>query len=72
MTDISKEELDRRNRYRNVFSTPHGKVVLADILLELRFFQEIKTEEDKFLSNYAKRLLHLCGGWSCELAKQKD
>lgn len=66
---MTKEEQDRVNKYRNLFSTPRGRVVLADMLMDLRFFTQVETDEDRHLSNYAKRLLHLCGGWSCELAK---
>lgn len=73
MTDkIPKEELDRINRYRNLFSTPQGKRVLGDMLMELNFFQIIETEKDRILSNYAKRLLYLCGGWSFDLMKPQD
>jgi len=72
MTELSQEEIDRIARYRNLFSTTQGRRVLGDMLMELKFFQAIHTEEDRVLSNYAKRLLYLCGGWSFDLMRPKD
>jgi len=59
-----------KKRYHNLFSTAHGKAVLSDMLEELSFFNTVENEEDRIKSNYAKRLLYLCGGWTCELSKR--
>lgn len=67
-----KELLNWKNRYHNLFAGPQGKIVLTDMLQELNFFDEIITEGDRVRSNYAKRLLYLCGGWTADLAKRKE
>jgi len=67
--DWEKSFKEWQARYHNVFATPQGKVVLMDMLQELNFFDSVKNEEDRIKSNYAKRLLYLCGGWTCNLTK---
>lgn len=68
----SEEFSEWQTRYRNLFSTPQGKAVLMDMLGELNFFNYTNDERDMVLSNYAKRLLYLCGGWTCNLMKARE
>ena len=58
-TSNSTDEVKRL--YREVFGTRQGKEVLAHMLVELGFFNEIQTDEQKFLCNYARHLLKLMG-----------
>ena len=68
MTDKQWSAFERKmkTKYRNTFSK--NQDVLADILQELRFFDAIRTEEDRILHNFAKRLLYLCGGWTTQIS----
>lgn len=43
--------------FRNVFSTPNGKIVLGVILEDLYYFKQCKNDEDRALNNYAKALI---------------
>lgn len=43
--------------FRRVFSTPDGKVVLEQLLIDLKFFDECVTETDTALNNYAKFMI---------------
>lgn len=44
--------------FRRVFSTPDGKVVLHQLLLDLQFFNcKISTEREIALNNYAKFMI---------------
>jgi extradiol dioxygenase family protein len=58
-TNNSADEVKRM--YREVFGTRVGREVLAHMLVELGFFNEIVTDEQKILCNYARRLLKLMG-----------
>jgi hypothetical protein len=50
--------------YRSVFGTKNGREVLAHMLAELNFFDEIaQTEEEVTRSNYARHLLRILGVW---------
>lgn len=50
--------------YRRTFNTPHGRLVLADILNRAGVFKvEIKTDEERILSNFGRDLLYHCGAW---------
>lgn len=50
--------------YRQVFSSAVGKMVLAHILDEMCFFLDnIETQDQRILSNQAKRILGHCGMW---------
>jgi hypothetical protein len=50
--------------YRQVFSSATGRIVLAHMLDELCFFlDKVETQDQRILSNYAKRLLGHCGIW---------
>ena len=50
-------------QYRQVFSSPHGKVVLNHMLWELGLFDEIGDDPESIaLKNYATRLLHILSG----------
>ena len=55
----SADEVKRM--YREVFGTRSGKEVLAHMLVELGFFNEIVTDEQKVLCNYSRHLLKLMG-----------
>lgn len=52
-------EADKRMSecFRRVFSTPDGRVVLHQILLDLKFYDECKDDVDKTLNNYAKFMI---------------
>lgn len=50
-----------KRMYREVFGTRVGKEVLAHMLVELGFFNEIVTDEQKVLANYARRILKIMG-----------
>lgn len=63
MRDVSNE---LAQLYRDVFSTPKGKVVLFHILEELGFHEIIITEQEKILKNYSMRLLEIIGGGRME------
>ena len=50
----AKEE---RRMFREVFGTPHGKIVLTQILIDLKYFGVCHGEGEEALNNYAKYLL---------------
>lgn len=58
-----KVDKDTVKAYRKVFSTPDGKKVLAHMLTELGFFDEVPVDDVMAVSlqNYAKHLLARCG-----------
>ena len=43
--------------FKRVFSTSNGRIVLQQILTDLRFFDECVTDADKALNNYAKFMI---------------
>lgn len=43
--------------YRRVFSTSEGKIVLHQILTDLRFYDECVSETDTALNNFAKFMI---------------
>lgn len=43
--------------YRRVFSTPDGRIVLQQILEDLKFFDECISETDVALNNFAKFMI---------------
>ena len=47
--------------YRATFDTDVGRRVLAHMLTELHFFDEVTSEEETALSNYAHRILYHLG-----------
>lgn len=57
--NLSPEDQAKKERqmFREVFSTPHGRIVLTQILLDLKYFSVCTNEQDTALSNYAKFLL---------------
>jgi len=58
----SNDSADETKRmYREVFGTRAGREVLAHMMVELGFFNEIITEEQKVLANYSRHLLKLMG-----------
>lgn len=59
--DEKEEEV--RKAYNLLFTSPHGQKVLAHMLVRLHFFDEIVSEDERILSNYAKDLLNLIGVW---------
>ena len=54
--------------YRNVFSSPEGKVVFADMLFRLCFFGRLDPDNPKqvALHNFAEELLTIIGAWRPE------
>lgn len=59
----AEQEREVRKAYNLLFNSVHGQKVLSHMLAELHFFDEITTEEERILSNYAKRLLSNIGTW---------
>ena len=59
--DEKEEEV--RKAYNLLFTSPHGQKVLAHMLVRLHFFDEIVSEDERILSNYANDLLNLIGVW---------
>ena len=52
------------NSYQSTFQTKQGRLVFADILSELGFFNgAIETEEDRIRLNAAHAFLAKCGIW---------
>lgn len=52
--------------YREVFSSESGRMVLAHMLVELHFFDEVDAalvNEEVYLRNYARKLLYRIGIW---------
>ena len=47
--------------YRNCFGTGSGKIVLKNILLEAKLFEEINTPEEMAVENFVKTILHKMG-----------
>ena len=52
-------EADKRmsERFRRVFSTDEGQIVLHQILTDLRFYDECVTDTDIALNNFAKFMI---------------
>ncbi len=62
LKDIKPDEMC--TYYQQVFSSAAGKIVLAHMLDEMCFFlDKIETQDQRILSNYAKRILGHCGRW---------
>ena len=61
-SDSEKEEIIERDKrmsecFRRVFSTDDGRLVLHQILTDLRFYDECITETDVALNNFAKFMI---------------
>lgn len=56
---LTPEQADRKlsSYFREVFSTPHGKIVLGVILEDLYYFNSTPNERTAALSDYAKKLI---------------
>ena len=59
--DTENEQIIERDKrmsecYRRVFSTDEGRLVLHQILEDLRFYKECVTDTDIALNNFAKSL----------------
>ena len=52
-----EQEKQLQKMFREVFSTPHGKIVLGIILEDLYYFNPCAHDETRALNNYAKYLL---------------
>ena len=60
--ELSPEEKELRKQYRLVFGSAAGRAVLADILQEFGFFDElVETPENLVSQNCARRILKKCG-----------
>lgn len=57
--NLTPEEQNKKlvNMFKEVFSTPHGKIVLGVILEDLYYFSPCNNDESRALNNYAKCLL---------------
>ncbi|MHC4639173.1 MAG: hypothetical protein ACYTBV_16980, partial [Planctomycetota bacterium] len=47
--------------YRQCFGTGSGKIVLKNILMEAKLFDQIDTPEEMAVENFAKMILHKMG-----------
>ena len=47
--------------YRNCFGTGSGKIVLKNILMEARLFEQNTTPEQQAVENFVKTILHKMG-----------
>jgi hypothetical protein len=47
--------------YRQCFGTGSGKIVLKNILMEAKLFDQIETPEEMAVENFAKMILHKMG-----------
>ena len=55
---------DIKEAYKRVFKSHEGKLVLAHMLKDLYFFDEIiDNDEELFRANYARKLLSRIGVW---------
>ena len=52
--------------YRQCFSTEAGKKVLANMLVEAKFFEHIDTPEERAVENFMKTVLCKTGGYCME------
>jgi hypothetical protein len=61
-----EEQMERL--YRKVFGTVEGKLVLADILVDLGFFNTVNVTDqvEIGLQNFARMLLSKIGAWNAE------
>lgn len=50
--------------YRQCFSTEPGRRVLADLLIEAKFFDYTKTPEEQAVENYVKTILTKTGSYN--------
>lgn len=60
--DDTRKIIERDKRmtecFRRVFSTDNGRIVLHQILTDLRFYDECVTETDTALNNFAKFMIY--------------
>lgn len=50
--------------YRSCFSTEPGRRVLADLLIEAKFFDYTKTPEEQAVENFVKTILTKTGSYN--------
>ena len=55
--DEEEQAKQMKKMFREVFGTPHGKIVLGVILEDLYYFSACHNDEARALSNYAKCLI---------------
>jgi len=68
---MKKEEQKMTEMYRATFDSGVGRNVLAHMLTELHFFDEIiSSEEERALANYARKLLNRMGIWKAANVKE--
>jgi len=64
MDELTQEIILLRQHYKNCFGTPSGRIVLAHMLQEMRFFNDDIEAEDhtgRVLRNYAMTLIERLG-----------
>lgn len=57
---------NRRNKYRECFSTSIGMEVLNDMSIECGFYENMDTPEDMALFNYFRSVLEVIGIFDAE------
>lgn len=60
--DDKEAELQKNNKkvveaFRKCFSTPEGQIVLNQLLVDLKYYDECTTPVDEALNNYAKFMI---------------
>ncbi len=65
---VQDKELEAmKQRYKNVFSSMEGQVVIRDMMVKAGFDRHILTEEDRIKSNFMKDILFMCGGFTTQI-----
>ncbi len=52
--------------YRQCFTTDAGRLVLANLLMEAKFFDYTTTPEEQAVENFMKTILHKAGLYSVD------
>lgn len=60
--DDTEEKLHKNNKrvveaFRKCFSTPEGQIVLNQLLIDFKYYDECTTPQDEALNNYAKFMI---------------
>jgi hypothetical protein len=57
----AKDSIELAMTYRRVFNTPDGRIVLEDMLSDLKLHDTVDSQHDSTLQNYAKLILFKMG-----------
>jgi hypothetical protein len=66
--DKRKADIAMQNRYRNVFTSPEGRIVFKHMLEQMGFFDPITCEAEQVMHNYAKTMIYSVMGTANENA----